>query len=200
MVVDGSGLGSAEEAAAIHRQNAAALAAMTEEERLASQQQIAASVDPKLLEFIRKRRATAATERPPPVAEGGPVQADSDTVSDRPPGESISRPTGEAEATMDTTPPGDAAMTELERVKGQLPIDLDEARSWPHMDKIEPEKLLWMTELPAPKVEHGQTGFTARFDFEGGCLALAWRLCSYGDSRFLGNHLPPLHEQSKCAL
>ena len=68
---------------------------------------------------------------------------------------------------MDTTP-GDTAMAELEKVKDQLPIDLDEARSWPHMDKIEPEKLLWMTELPAPKVEHGQTGFTARFDFEGG--------------------------------
>ena len=52
MVVDGSGLGSTEEAAAIHQQNAAALAAMTEEERLASQQQLASSMDPKLLEFI----------------------------------------------------------------------------------------------------------------------------------------------------
>ena len=172
MVVDGSGLGSAEEAAAIHRQNAAALAAMTEEERLASQQQLASSIDPKLLEFIRKRRAAAAPEpakRPPPVTKSPPVQAGSGAAMNQPSGESISLSAGEIDTPMETVPSGDAAMAELEKIKDQLPIDLDEARGWPHMDKIEPEKLLWMTKLPAPKVADGQTGFTARFDFEGGC-------------------------------
>ncbi|XP_037073161.1 RNA polymerase II-associated protein 1-like [Pollicipes pollicipes] len=67
----------------------------------------------------------------------------------------------------------DQAMEQLERVKDQLPIDLAEARKWPHMDHVEPEKLLWMTQLPAPKVEHGQTGFVARFDFEGALLPFA---------------------------
>ena len=171
-MVDGSGLGSAEEAAAIHQQNAAALAAMTEEERLASQQQLVSSIDPKLLEFIRKRRAAAVpepAERTPLVTKSPPVQAGPDTVMDQPSGESISLSVGEVDTPMEAIPASDAAMAELEKVKDQLPIDLDEARSWPHMDKIEPEKLLWMTKLPAPKVEIGQSGFTARFDFEGGC-------------------------------
>ncbi|XP_043239432.1 RNA polymerase II-associated protein 1-like [Amphibalanus amphitrite] len=175
-VVDGSGLGSAEEAAAIHQQNAAALAAMTEEERLASQQQLATSIDPKLLEFIRKRRAAAAPEpskRPPPEDGSRLVPSDaapSQAAAGHPEGESTTQSAGEVSAPMDTTPPNDAAMAELEKVKDQLPIDIDEARAWPHMDKIEPEKLLWMTELPAPKVENVKTGFTARFDFEGEIL------------------------------
>ena len=172
VVVDGSGLGSAEEAAAIHRQNAAALAAMSEEELLATQQQLVASLDPKLLQFIRNRRAAAPNKLPPPADGSGLVLTGSPAAPAQPKvrfqDESTARSAGEEVTPMDTTPAGDSAMAELEKVKHQLPIDLDEARSWPHMDKIEPEKLLWMTELPAPKVEHGKTGFTARFDFEGG--------------------------------
>ncbi|CAL1289411.1 unnamed protein product [Larinioides sclopetarius] len=42
---------------------------------------------------------------------------------------------------------------------------------WKNMNKIEKEKLEWMSDLPKPNPVDVKTGFTARFDFEGKLLA-----------------------------
>ena len=52
--------------------------------------------------------------------------------------------------------------------KDELPINLGEVSShWIGMNKIEAQKLTWMTELPLPKPIDPSTGYVARFNFEG---------------------------------
>uniref|UniRef100_A0A3Q3RFS5 RNA polymerase II associated protein 1 n=1 Tax=Mastacembelus armatus TaxID=205130 RepID=A0A3Q3RFS5_9TELE len=43
-------------------------------------------------------------------------------------------------------------------------------KEWVHMDKLEPEKLEWMRDLPAPKKKGTKKAMQARFDFAGGLI------------------------------
>ncbi|XP_050696008.1 RNA polymerase II-associated protein 1-like [Eriocheir sinensis] len=52
----------------------------------------------------------------------------------------------------------------------ELPISPEEARKWLHMDKVELDKLKWMTDMPPPKPLKDTEGFVARFNFEGDVL------------------------------
>ncbi|XP_076834732.1 RNA polymerase II-associated protein 1 isoform X2 [Brachyhypopomus gauderio] len=54
----------------------------------------------------------------------------------------------------------------------QPPFSMDELpvkpqKEWVHMDKLEPEKLEWMRDLPAPRRRATKKAMQARFDFSG---------------------------------
>ncbi|XP_042233648.1 RNA polymerase II-associated protein 1-like [Homarus americanus] len=57
-----------------------------------------------------------------------------------------------------------------ENLELELPIPPSEARKWLHMDKVDMEKLQWMTNMPKPKPLKDSEGFVARFNFEGDIL------------------------------
>uniref|UniRef100_A0AAQ5YKP3 RNA polymerase II associated protein 1 n=1 Tax=Amphiprion ocellaris TaxID=80972 RepID=A0AAQ5YKP3_AMPOC len=44
-------------------------------------------------------------------------------------------------------------------------------KEWVHMDKLEPEKLEWMRDLPAPRRKGTKKAMQARFDFTGSLIA-----------------------------
>nr|XP_045592903.1 RNA polymerase II-associated protein 1-like [Procambarus clarkii]XP_045592904.1 RNA polymerase II-associated protein 1-like [Procambarus clarkii] len=54
--------------------------------------------------------------------------------------------------------------------ESELPIPPSEARKWLHMDKVDMEKLKWMTSMPKPRPLKDKEGFIARFNFEGDIL------------------------------
>uniref|UniRef100_A0A665VT34 RNA polymerase II associated protein 1 n=1 Tax=Echeneis naucrates TaxID=173247 RepID=A0A665VT34_ECHNA len=43
-------------------------------------------------------------------------------------------------------------------------------KEWVHMDKLEPEKLKWMRDLPAPRKKDTKKAMQARFDFSGSLI------------------------------
>ncbi|CAB3359660.1 Hypothetical predicted protein [Cloeon dipterum] len=51
-----------------------------------------------------------------------------------------------------------------------LPIPVNEAHKWLHMDVVETEKLKWMKKLPQPKPLAPGDTYPARFDFQGNLL------------------------------
>uniref|UniRef100_A0A665VRS9 RNA polymerase II associated protein 1 n=1 Tax=Echeneis naucrates TaxID=173247 RepID=A0A665VRS9_ECHNA len=55
---------------------------------------------------------------------------------------------------------------------GSAAVDLlvKPKKEWVHMDKLEPEKLKWMRDLPAPRKKDTKKAMQARFDFSGSLI------------------------------
>uniref|UniRef100_A0A8C3A6V4 RNA polymerase II associated protein 1 n=1 Tax=Cyclopterus lumpus TaxID=8103 RepID=A0A8C3A6V4_CYCLU len=59
----------------------------------------------------------------------------------------------------------------LENMSRQsMDLLLKPQKEWVHMDKLEPEKLEWMRDLPAPKRKGTKKAMQARFDFTGSLI------------------------------
>lgn len=153
------------------------LAGMTEAEILEEQRRLIAKMDPKLVEFVRSRNKQ---KKPEPVLPSSvsdeqqiPPKGDAELPPPRPPLVPCC-----AEEEMQVT-----STLDEEQYKN-LPINPDEVKSIPHMDKIEPDKLAWTLPVTdgqcsaaaatkgtdaTPKQEGGGIGGgrNARFDFQG---------------------------------
>ncbi|XP_069574258.1 RNA polymerase II-associated protein 1 [Brachyistius frenatus] len=168
MLVSGQGLrgpNGSGETMRIHKENQAKLQAMSQSEILEEQKKLFSQLDPRLVEFVRSRKAQSvlssasasksSEEHPPPQN----VSRDSSSAAmlfQKPQEVEME---GEEEEEEEEGPPPPAVKEEDLPVKPQ--------KEWVHMDKLEPEKLEWMRDLPAPRRKGTKKAMQARFDFAG---------------------------------
>uniref|UniRef100_UPI0037E7ED4C RNA polymerase II-associated protein 1 n=1 Tax=Semicossyphus pulcher TaxID=241346 RepID=UPI0037E7ED4C len=172
-LVSGQGLegsdGSAE-TMRIHRENQAKLQAMSQGEILQEQKKLLTQLDPRLVEFVRSRKAQSVPSSASPSkqprgrsSEGNfplvSVSRESDSSSAAALSQKHQEVEMEGEEEEEEMPPPPAVMEEDLPVKPQ--------REWVHMNKLEPEKLEWMRDLPAPRRKGTKKAMQARFDFAG---------------------------------
>ncbi|GFR83261.1 RNA polymerase II-associated protein 1 [Elysia marginata] len=150
-VLDGSGLSVSNKKAEIeqiHQENVEKLTSMSEEEILDEQQKLLDLIDPKLLDFIKKKRTAVARTN---MEAHGTSKSESF---------SFMREKKKKEKKLNETV-----------LESELP--LKPSKKWVHMDTLEPEKLEWIKDLPPPpSADDAGTGRPARFDFEGNVLAV----------------------------
>ncbi|XP_047467804.1 RNA polymerase II-associated protein 1 [Mugil cephalus] len=168
-LVSGQGLrvsDSSGETMRIHKENQAKLQAMSPSEILEEQKKLLSQLDPRLVEFVRARKAQNVPTSP------SPSKHPEDKSSQHHPSESessnaavlLQKPQevemeAEKEEEEDQPPPPPAVTVEDLPVRPQ--------KQWVHMDKLEPEKLEWMKDLPAPRRKGTKKAMQARFDFAG---------------------------------
>ncbi|KAM4540782.1 RNA polymerase II-associated protein 1 isoform 2-T2 [Fundulus diaphanus] len=166
-LVSGEGLqgpDSSEETLRIHRENQAKLQAMSKSEILDEQKKLVSQLDPRLVEFIRSRKAQSALS---PASPSEHAAAEKRSAEDPPAGKAESRETRSAAAT-----PEEVEMEEEKEVTSAPPLTQEDLpvkpqKEWVHMDTLEPEKLEWMRDLPSPRKKGTTKAMQARFDFTG---------------------------------
>ncbi|XP_026163932.1 RNA polymerase II-associated protein 1 isoform X2 [Mastacembelus armatus] len=176
-LVSGQGLGgpySSGEIMRIHVENQAKLEAMSQSEIIEEQRKLLTQLDPRLVDFVRSRKAksvlSSASPSKQPKAKSSKenvpsesVRRESDSSSTTEPFQKLHEEEIEAEREEEEELPLLSAVTE----EG-LPVKRQ--KEWVHMDKLEPEKLEWMRDLPAPKKKGTKKAMQARFDFAGGLI------------------------------
>uniref|UniRef100_A0A8D0D1N6 RNA polymerase II associated protein 1 n=1 Tax=Sander lucioperca TaxID=283035 RepID=A0A8D0D1N6_SANLU len=147
-LLSGQGLGgpdSSGETMRIHRENQVKLQAMSQSEILQEQRKLLSQLDPRLVDFVRSRKAqrvpsSASVSKQPQVV---PVNTSNHTW---------------------ITSLASALLCEEEDLL------LKPQKEWVHMDKLEPEKLEWMRDLPSPRRKGTKKAMQARFDFAGSLI------------------------------
>ncbi|TWW72065.1 RNA polymerase II-associated protein 1 [Takifugu flavidus] len=169
-LVSGQGLvdpDSTGETQRIHRENQAKLQGMSQSEILDEQKKLLSQLDPRLVKFIRSQKAQSvpSSTSPSELPRGGSsreniplenVSKQSDSLSAAPEPQEV---TMEGEGEEEGVPRPPAVMEEVLPVRPQ--------KEWVHMDKVEPEKLEWMRDLPAPRKKGTKKAMQARFNFAG---------------------------------
>ncbi|XP_077395046.1 RNA polymerase II-associated protein 1 isoform X2 [Festucalex cinctus] len=164
-LVSGEGLGCAnnsEETMRIHRENQEKILAMSQSEILEEQERLLSQLDPRLVEFVRSRRAASAPassssrERPRGKSSQQSVHLGSDSTS----------------AAATSPEPNEVKMEEedeeeLSPQSAVIDLPVKPQKEWVHMDQVEPEKLEWMGDIPAPRKSRTKQAMQARFDFNG---------------------------------
>ncbi|XP_072221291.1 RNA polymerase II-associated protein 1 [Leuresthes tenuis] len=169
-LVSGQGLKgpqSSGETMRIHRENQAKLQAMSRSEILEEQRKLLSQLDPRLVEFVRDRKSQSV----PYSAPSSKHPAEKSCKED-PPLKKVSQESSSAHVLFQKLQ--EVEMEEGEEKAMAPPPSVTEAnlpvkpqREWVHMDKLEPEKLEWMRDLPAPRKRGTQKAMQARFDFAG---------------------------------
>ncbi|XP_072545806.1 RNA polymerase II-associated protein 1 [Salminus brasiliensis] len=168
LLVSGQGLGpdSAVETLRIHQENQTRLQNMSQSEIVEEQKKLLAQLDPRLVDFVRSRKAQQASSsgQPPLQREACPEQ----TI---PEGKSAEDHSTEPEldtqeVTMDADEEDETA-PEVQPPINEEEMPVKPQKEWLHMDKLEPEKLEWMRDLPAPRRQSTKKAMQARFDFSG---------------------------------
>ncbi|XP_041827355.1 RNA polymerase II-associated protein 1 [Melanotaenia boesemani] len=168
-LVSGQGLGvpdSLGETMRIHRENQAKLQAMSQSEIVEEQRKLLSQLDPRLVEFVRSRKA----QSDPSSAPSSKHQEDKSRKEDTPL-ESVSGALSGAAELFEQ--PQEVEMAEGDEELVQTPVMTEEElpvkpqKKWVHMDKLEPDKLEWMRDLPAPRRKGTKKAMQARFDFAG---------------------------------
>lgn len=169
LLLSGKGLGIANstvEMMKIHEENQMKLQAMSQSQILEEQKKVLAQLDPRLVDFVRSRKAQRT---PGSETSSSPVQRK----------DFLKEPSANSASPeiIDTRKAKESTMEEDEEYEdGQLlvqsPISEEELpirpqKEWVHMDKVEPEKLEWTRDLPAPKRSSTKKAMQARFDFAG---------------------------------
>ncbi|XP_066540169.1 RNA polymerase II-associated protein 1 [Hoplias malabaricus] len=168
LLLSGQGLGpeSAVETLKIHQENQVRLQNMSQSEILEEQQKLLAQLDPGLVEFVRSHKAKKTQ-----ASVHSTLQSETCThqpgTEDKPPDRHCTEPELDSrEVTMDVDEeeePENVAQPPV--TEKDLPIKPQ--KEWLHMDKLEPEKLEWMRDLPAPRRKSTKKAMQARFDFSG---------------------------------
>ncbi|XP_054470154.1 RNA polymerase II-associated protein 1 [Anoplopoma fimbria] len=172
-LLSGQGLGvpdSSGETMRIHSENQAKLQAMSQSEILQEQNKLLSQLDPRLVDFVRSRKAQSV-----PSSASASKQPRGKSSKDNFPLEDMSRESASSGAAVLFQKPREV---EMEREEGaeDLPTSpavtekdllLKPKKEWVHMDKLEPEKLEWMRDLPAPRRKGTDKAMQARFDFVG---------------------------------
>ncbi|XP_056282420.1 RNA polymerase II-associated protein 1 [Pseudoliparis swirei] len=168
--LSGQGLGasgSSGEPMRIHRENQAKLQAMSQSEILQEQKKLLCQLDPRLVDFVRSRKAQSV----PSSASAAKQPRGKSSQEDFP----LENMSGQSVSSGAAVPSQKPREVEMEREEEQPPppaatemdLLLKPQKEWVHMDKLEPEKLEWMRDLPAPKRKGTKEAMQARFDFAG---------------------------------
>ncbi|KAM9709096.1 RNA polymerase II-associated protein 1 [Menidia menidia] len=169
-LVSGQGLGgpdSSGENMRIHRENQAKLQAMSQSEILEEQRKLLSQLDPRLVEFVKSRKSQSVPSSAPPCRHPEDTSSKED-----PPLENVNQESSGAPVLFQK--PQEVVMEEGEEeemapspsvTEEELPVKPQ--KEWVHMDKLEPEKLEWMRDLPAPRRRGTKKAMQARFDFVG---------------------------------
>ncbi|KAM4724234.1 RNA polymerase II-associated protein 1 [Anableps anableps] len=168
-LVSGEGLqgpDSSGETLKIHRENQAKLQVMSKAEILEEQKKLLSQLDPRLVEFIRSRKAQSA------LSPGSPSErtaADTCNIEDPPDKGAESRESC-SDAVLCPSPEevemeGETEVKSPPLTEEDLPVKPQ--KEWVHMDTLEPEKLEWMRDLPSPRKKGTKKAMQARFDFAG---------------------------------
>ncbi|XP_066550491.1 RNA polymerase II-associated protein 1 [Amia ocellicauda] len=169
-LVTGQGLGmphSSLEAKKIHQENEARLSAMSKAEILEEQRRLLSQLDPRLVSFVRSRDGSVPVVRPSHTPAEGledqGAQGSTDTQTDIQDSHSEDEQVEMENEEEQLDPEPEAPITEEE-----LPVKPQ--KEWMHMDKLEPEKLEWLRDLPAPRKRGTRKAMQARFDFSGALI------------------------------
>ncbi|PSN49130.1 hypothetical protein C0J52_07240 [Blattella germanica] len=163
------------EAQKIHEENTEKLSEMSAEDILKEKQRLMEQIDPNLLNFIRSRRQMkdivqiSNKSNQPGTSEsskmetnaGNEMETNQSVINDN--NDSTSGISNQSEA--NTLTGLDSVMDEHTEI--ELPIKLEEANKWLHMDVVEKDKLKWIGELPPPPPVPTNSPYSARFDFQG---------------------------------
>uniref|UniRef100_A0A7N6BA58 RNA polymerase II associated protein 1 n=1 Tax=Anabas testudineus TaxID=64144 RepID=A0A7N6BA58_ANATE len=159
-LISGQGLAgpnSSGETTRIHRENQAKLQAMSESEIIEEQKKLLSQLGRQSL-FLHDTQSVLSSASSSKQPEGSfpLVNRDSDSSS---------------AAALFQKP-----KVEMEAEEKELPLQPAEdlpvkpQKEWVHMDKLEPEKLEWMRDLPAPRRKGTKKAMQARFDFAGNLI------------------------------
>lgn len=176
-LLSGQGLGcpdSSAETMRIHRENQATLQAMSQSEIQQEQKKLLSQLDPGLVDFVRSRKAQSV-----PSSASASKQPRGKSSKDHFPLENMSRVSDSCGAAVLLQKPQEVEMKgeEEEELPPSPPPAVTEEdlllkpqKDWVHMDKLEPEKLEWMRDLPAPRRKGTKKAMQARFDFAGALI------------------------------
>ncbi|OQR72758.1 RNA polymerase II-associated protein 1-like, partial [Tropilaelaps mercedesae] len=150
---------------AIEKENQEKLAKMTPEEIIEAQRELLARLDPKVVKFLRDRKARPRTNVAQ-IIKGG-SQLDDAALS----------------GLLSLTPAPANPPSTAEFREGELPLHPSTMAQYPGMQRVEKDKLAWMTLLPSlantktqsdgsnDNERPGKAIFQCRFDFEGRILS-----------------------------
>ncbi|KAL2099098.1 hypothetical protein ACEWY4_005578 [Coilia grayii] len=177
VLVSGQGLGQGDsslESLKIHQENRARLDGMTQEEILDEQKKLLAQLDPRLVSFVKARKAQktshndvseqakASDQRGRGDGEEKPSAVPSVSVMD------VTDARQEEPLQVDMEDEGDDAETpEATREITEEDLPFKPQKDWVHMNKLEPEKLQWTRDLPPPRRKGTKKAMQARFNFAG---------------------------------
>ncbi|XP_071354394.1 RNA polymerase II-associated protein 1 [Trachinotus anak] len=174
-LVSGQGLGGSDswgETVRIHRENQAKLQAMSQSEILEEQKKLLSQLDPRLVDFVRSRKAQSV-----PSSASPSRHPEGKSSKENLPLESVSRESDSSSAAVLFQKPQEVEMEEDEEEELSPPPPVTEEdlpvkpqKEWVHMNKLEPEKLEWMRDLPAPRRKGTKKAMQARFDFAGNLI------------------------------
>uniref|UniRef100_A0A3P8UL54 RNA polymerase II associated protein 1 n=1 Tax=Cynoglossus semilaevis TaxID=244447 RepID=A0A3P8UL54_CYNSE len=165
-LVSGQGLGgpdSSGEIMKIHMENQARLQAMSQSDILEEQNKLSSQLDPRLVEFIRSRKiqsVSSSTCSSKPSEKTG----DKDTPGSR---TTVTLSRNSEEMDMDGVEREEEERKEVTSSIAEDNLPVKPQKDWVHMDKLEPEKLEWMRDLPPPRRKGTKEAMQARFDFTG---------------------------------
>uniref|UniRef100_A0A669EI03 RNA polymerase II associated protein 1 n=1 Tax=Oreochromis niloticus TaxID=8128 RepID=A0A669EI03_ORENI len=168
-LVSGQGLQgphSSGETMRIHVENQAKLQAMSQSEILEEQKKLLSQLDPRLVDFVRSCKAQSVPSFPSPSKHPKDKSGTED-----PPVQDVSRESGSCSAAVLCQKPQEVEMEgEEEELSAPPPAEdlpVKPQKEWVHMDKLEPEKLEWLRDLPEPRRKGTKKAMQARFDFAG---------------------------------
>ncbi|TKS86639.1 RNA polymerase II-associated protein 1 [Collichthys lucidus] len=175
-LVSGQGLegsDSSEETMRIHRENQAKIQGMSQSEILEEQKKLLCQLDPRLVEFVRSRKAQSV-----PSSASPSKHPQGECRKESFPLENVSRESEPSAGAMLFEKPQEVEMEDgdEEEQEEELPalpavkeedLPVKPQKEWVHMNKLEPEKLEWMRDLPAPRRKGTKKAMQARFDFAG---------------------------------
>ncbi|XP_039992722.1 RNA polymerase II-associated protein 1 [Xiphias gladius] len=174
-LVSGQGLrakDSSGETRRIHRENQAKLQAMSQSEILEEQKKLLSQLDPRLVEFVRSCKAQSV-----PSSASPSTHPEGKSSKDIFPLENVSREPDSSSAAVLFQKPQEVEMEGEEEEEPPPPPAMTEddllvkpQKEWVHMHKLEPEKLEWMRDLPAPRRKGTKKAMQARFDFAGSLI------------------------------
>ncbi|XP_023684200.1 RNA polymerase II-associated protein 1 isoform X1 [Paramormyrops kingsleyae] len=157
-LVSGQGLSQQDgssEAQKIHEENQAKLRSLPQSEVLEMQKTLLTQLDPRLVDFVRSQKSQG-----PSKVTSAPAQ------SEQPGDKTASETLDPLEEDMehdgpDSLPPPPITVQDL---------PFQPKKEWLHMNKLEPEKLEWMRDQPAPRKRSTRKAMQARFDFDGALI------------------------------
>ncbi|XP_047193529.1 RNA polymerase II-associated protein 1 isoform X2 [Scophthalmus maximus] len=169
-LVSGQGLGGPDspgETMRIHKENQTRLQTMSRSEIIEEQKKLLSHLDPRLVEFVRSRKDQSVPSSPSPskLPEGKSSKGNF-------PLKNVSRESGSSSAAVLFHKPQEVEMEgeEEEEISPPPAMMVKPQKDWVHMDKLEPEKLEWMRDLPAPRRKGTTKAMEGRFDFAGSLI------------------------------
>ncbi|RXG72509.1 RNA polymerase II-associated protein 1 [Armadillidium vulgare] len=188
IVVDGeSGLGSSKEAIIIHDENMRKLNAMSHEDRLRERNELLSRLSEEQVKFLvslRQKREKNQEKKNQKTNQSFDANQTTPMDRDEMMMDIYTPDTEDQKDEQNSLEKESSVISDFENEKeeiilSELPISPEEAKKWNHMDKLELNKLKWMTNVPPPKPLKGKEGFVARFNFQGDLLPydsdISWR-------------------------